>query len=463
MEQEVYGRNNGFSDEDIFPRRLSAYRVLRSVEVDAVSAQLFDFECRSGVKIREESIASLIREVKPKKGSSYSGSGQKAWSNFAPQLGTPLMVVVGSRTTSQDWSGGCKSRAGSAVVNSKYHHKSDDAYDSLENSSPDSESKEFAREIVKNAVKTIDEEIHFKSKNVTKHNSIKENVDERTKAMYGRRFANNDRTCEGQKEGIKDIVKEERNQKPKSKGDKAHKVKRGSIKYPFSVSVQRKGTHYATGALIEQRWVLTVAGEFYNVRESIKFFRVRLGTVNCKKGGTLVPIKKVEIHPSYKHNWPSYDVALLRLASPVEFTDTLKPIPLSRIKGKVLSAKFLATYWPRLIIKGRVLSSSAQERVQVNSMRVSTQKMIPWSWCHSLMSTLNYTLEESSLCLDPIISHHSLCLPDAGAPVTADDGLWGITSGWTSEHCLSQPSPTIFTRISSTLVRTWLDSKLTQV
>lgn len=35
------------------------------------------------------------------------------------------------------------------------------------------------------------------------------------------------------------------------------------INYPFSVSIQRKGAHYATGALVDKRWILTCAGEFY--------------------------------------------------------------------------------------------------------------------------------------------------------------------------------------------------------
>ncbi|XP_013138279.1 PREDICTED: trypsin-like isoform X1 [Papilio polytes] len=308
------------------------------------------------------------------------------------------------------------------IVYGKYH-KRDDHFDSLESSSLGSDSTEFFPEGSKG----------FSKKKISAH----------VKSVNGTR-----------RSGAKDKNK---------KGEKAYKVRSGSQRYPFSVSVQRKGTHYATGALIEKKWVLTVAGEFYNVRESIKFFRVRLGTVNCKKGGALLPIKGVEIHPAYSYKKPTYDVALLRLAVPAEYNEALKAIPLSRIKGKVLSAKFLATYWPRLIVRGQVLPSSAQERVQPNSMRVSTQKMIPWSWCQSLMSTLNHTLDESSLCLDPIMSHHSLCLPDAGAPVTADDGLWGITSGWTSDNCLGNPSPTIFTRVSSPVVRAWLDSQLTDV
>ncbi|CAK1602605.1 unnamed protein product [Parnassius mnemosyne] len=315
------------------------------------------------------------------------------------------------------------------VVNSKYDNNKDEDYESNVNSSVESGSVELFNVSSKGKTKKGKVSSHLGAKN-------------KTTGICG----NKNKDCPN---GVE------------NKEVKTPNVRSKPHRYPFSVSIQRKGTHYASGALIDKKWVLTVAEEFYNVRESIKFFRVRLGTVNCKKGGSLVPIKGVEIHPLYEYKRPSFDVSLLRLATPVEFSEFLKPIPLSKINGKVLSAKFLSTYWPRLIVRGQVLPSSAQERVKPNSMRVSTQKMIPWDWCHSVMTTLNHTLDESSLCLDPIMSHHSPCLPDAGAPVTADDGLWGITSGWTSEHCLSQPSPTLFTRISSPLLHSWLDSMMT--
>lgn len=33
--------------------------------------------------------------------------------------------------------------------------------------------------------------------------------------------------------------------------------------YPFVASIQRLGSHYATGTLVDKRWVLTCASEFY--------------------------------------------------------------------------------------------------------------------------------------------------------------------------------------------------------
>ncbi|XP_047540331.1 hypodermin-A-like [Vanessa atalanta] len=230
--------------------------------------------------------------------------------------------------------------------------------------------------------------------------------------------------------------------------------------YPYSVSIQRKGSHYASGALVDKKWILTVAEEFYNTRETIKLFRVRLGSVNCKKGGVLIPLKSIEIHPSYVYKEPSFDIAMLRIANGLEFSEYIQPIPLSDIKGRVVSAKFIATYWPRLIINGKVLPRSAKERLKPYSMRVSTQRSIPWDKCYMLSQANNYSLHVSSICLEPFISHHSPCMPDAGAPIVADGGLWGITSSWISEDCLTHPSPTIFTRISSSHIRPWIDSLL---
>ena len=235
------------------------------------------------------------------------------------------------------------------------------------------------------------------------------------------------------------------------------------INYPFSVSIQRKGAHYATGALVDKRWILSSAGEFYNVRESIKLLRARLGSVDCKKGGTLVPLKRVEIHPSYIYGQPNFDLALLRMALPVDYTDFIRPIGLSSIRTRVISAKFMTTYWPRLIVNGKVLPTTAQERIKQNSMRVSTQRLIPSDKCLVMMQIRNTTLDESTLCLKPFVTHHSVCMPDSGAPVVAEDGLWGITSGWTSTDCLSNPSPTVFSRISSLGVRAWVDTQLLNI
>ncbi|CAB3244943.1 unnamed protein product [Arctia plantaginis] len=228
--------------------------------------------------------------------------------------------------------------------------------------------------------------------------------------------------------------------------EESDEAKSTLIEYPFSVSIQRKGAHYTTGALLNKWWIITVAAEFYNVRDSLKLFRARLGSVDCKRGGTVVPLKQIEFHPYYIYGKPNFDVALLRMAYFIDFSDFIRPIALSALKGKV--------------VKGSVLPKTANERIKYNSMRVSTQRLIPQHKCMKIIKDLNEMLNESTLCLKPVISHHSVCMPDPGAPVVAEDGLWGITSSWISPKCPQQPAPTVFTRLSSVSVRSWLNTVL---
>lgn len=91
---------------------------------------------------------------------------------------------------------------------------------------------------------------------------------------------------------------------------------------------------------------------FFNcsIRETIKLFRARLGSVNCKKGGDLVPLKGIEIHPSYVYKQPGFDVAMLRIGHRIYCSDNIRPISLSVVTGLIDNAKFVATYWPRLIV-----------------------------------------------------------------------------------------------------------------
>ncbi|XP_048000979.1 vitamin K-dependent protein C-like [Leguminivora glycinivorella] len=230
--------------------------------------------------------------------------------------------------------------------------------------------------------------------------------------------------------------------------------------YPFVASVLRMGAHYATGALVDKRWVLTAAGVFYNVRESIKLYRARLGSVNCKRGGIVMPLQQIVVHPAYLPGKPESDLAMLRLAHPVAASPSVHPVSLTERKGKVEITKFLTMYWPRLIVDGKALPADAKERQQHTSMRVSTQRVLPWKQCWRALSSRLQDLTQNSFCLRPLKQFHTLCLPDVGAPVLSSDGLWGIISGWMGEPCSFQdPCPVVVARVSPPAIRYWLESQ----
>lgn len=45
--------------------------------------------------------------------------------------------------------------------------------------------------------------------------------------------------------------------------DKGKCKRTGLSDYPYSVSIQKKSSHYASGALVHWKWILTVASEFF--------------------------------------------------------------------------------------------------------------------------------------------------------------------------------------------------------
>ena len=68
------------------------------------------------------------------------------------------------------------------------------------------------------------------------------------------------------------------------------------------------------------------------VRTGLDNFRVYLGTnvIHTNASFTHVKISAVKSHPQFQRKTLNYDVALLRLAAPVTFTDTVMPVCLGQ-------------------------------------------------------------------------------------------------------------------------------------
>ncbi|OCT64594.1 hypothetical protein XELAEV_18045693mg [Xenopus laevis] len=96
--------------------------------------------------------------------------------------------------------------------------------------------------------------------------------------------------------------------------------------FPWQLSLRKLGIHNCGGSLIDSQWAISAAHCFARPI-FLSDYKVDLGAYQLSvPSGIVVDVAAVYLHPTFRGAGGSGDIALIKLAKPVQFTDYIIPI-----------------------------------------------------------------------------------------------------------------------------------------
>ncbi|XVV04665.1 S1 family peptidase [Actinosynnema sp. CA-248983] len=189
--------------------------------------------------------------------------------------------------------------------------------------------------------------------------------------------------------------------------------------YSFMVSLQTtSGSHFCGGSLIKANWVVTAKHCVQG--RSASSIRARIGTTNRTSGGSVASGAQIVNHPSY-------DIALVRLATSV----SQAPITVASTSGPVGTAT-------RIIGWGQTCAPRGCGGAPITLQELNTS-IVSDSSCYGIYGTYE-------ICTSNPNGNSGACYGDSGGPqIKSVNGTWqliGATSraGNNSSTCATGPS-----------------------
>uniref|UniRef100_A0A667WZA6 Peptidase S1 domain-containing protein n=1 Tax=Myripristis murdjan TaxID=586833 RepID=A0A667WZA6_9TELE len=222
--------------------------------------------------------------------------------------------------------------------------------------------------------------------------------------------------------------------------------------WPWQASLQSFGSHVCGGSLINREWVMSAAHCFSS--SSVSGWRVSLGRQSLQGNNpnqVTQTVAEIILHPNYDSDTSDNDIALLRLSSPVKFTDYIRPVCLAASDSVFNNGTdSWVTGWGRI-----------QEGVPLPFPQTLQEVEVPVlgnRQCNCLNGV--GTITNNMICAGVLAGGKDSCQGDSGGPMVSQQGAVWIQSGVVSFGfgCARPNLPGVYSRVSR--YQSWINSHI---
>ncbi|KAM9745016.1 LOW QUALITY PROTEIN: serine protease 33-like [Menidia menidia] len=222
--------------------------------------------------------------------------------------------------------------------------------------------------------------------------------------------------------------------------------------WPWQASLQRRGSHFCGGSLINNMWVLTAAHCFPSTSTSDLVVSLGRDTLQGSNPNAVSrTVSRVINHPNYNDDTSDNDICLLQLSDTVDFTDHIRPVCLAASGSQFSEGQnSWVTGWGN--IRNGVSLPPPQTLQEVDVPVVSNSR------CNSAYGIITGNM----ICAGLTQGGKDSCQGDSGGPLVSRNETRWVQSGVVSfgRGCAEPNFPGVYARVSQ--YQTWINSQISR-